>query len=477
MAVKSGYFERKAAAVIGAGPAGLVTAKVLKDKGFDVTVYEKASVVGGTWVYDNDNGRNYLYRNLHINTSRKLTQFSDLPFDAATRRVPDHRDMARYLQAYAERFQLRSLVRFKTEVASVQPLAGGSNPAGWSVQCTDGRTDAFDTVVVCTGPFARPAHYEDIRTRFTGKYLHSSDYREPEAFVGKRVCIIGAGNSAVDIASDICRTAARTALVARSPVFIMPHFVLGQAIGDIAALMQHRLFPARLRRQIMTWLIRVVHGDMTSHGFKPLTHRVHATISSTIIQDILFGRVAVKQGITSTDGDEIKFVDGTKERFDFVIAATGFITEFPFLSEDIVRPVNNHIDLYKRVAAPDAPGLYFVGMINLDTPINFACEKQAHWIAAVESENLALPSADHMRADIAAKQAWVEKTFGPSLRHSLQEDSVPYYAELTRALRKARRRGVARNRRRHGSPARQIDERGVMTESHPFTSTSRSHST
>jgi dimethylaniline monooxygenase (N-oxide forming) len=473
---KSAQLQQRRVAVIGAGPAGLVTAKTLKDKGFKVVVYEKGSMVGGAWVYDNDNGRNYLYRNLHINTSRKLTQFADFPFDAATQRIPDHRDMARYLKAYAHQFDLYSLIRFRTDVVAIRPPApGAAGDMGWTVRTADSQEDAFDAIVVCTGPFARAAHAEEVRGGFAGEYLHSSGYRAPEAFVGKRVCIIGAGNSAVDIASDICTTAARTVLVARSPVLVMPHFVLGRAIGDIGALLQRRFIPTAFRRKVMGWLIRAVHGEMTSHGFKPLTHRVHATISSTIIQDILFERVAVKQGIATIADRDIGFVDGSREQFDCIIAATGFVTEFPFLSEDIVRPVNNRLDLYKRIAAPGWPGLYFVGMINLDTPINHACERQAQWIARVESEALILPSEDDMRADIAAKQVWVEEIFGHAVRHSLQEDSVKYYAELARALRLGWRRKAARDGARKATRLRRWrDEPRACVASSVFPSSSRS---
>lgn len=420
-------------AIIGAGPAGLTTARTLLVHGFEVVVYEKGSKVGGTWVWDNDNGRNYLYRNLHINTSKRLTQFEDFPFDADTQPVPDHHDMARYLDRYAEHFGLKEHILFRTEVVHVTPWADG----GWAVHSADGAVRRYDAVVVAAGAFSRPAHPEALRDAFTGRYLHSAEYRAPESFVGQRVCIIGAGNSAVDIASDICTTAARTVLVARSPVFVMPHTVFGRPIGDLARHLQHRWVPAGVRRRVLAALVKAVHGDMAQHGFKPLTHRVHATISSTIVQDILFRRVAVRQGIARIDGSTIHFEDGSAETFDALIASTGYVTEFPFLD----RPAGQGwLELYKRIADPDHPGLYFVGMINLDTPINYACERQARWIAAVESERLALPSREEMRADIAAKRAWVERTFGRSPRHALQEDSVRYYAELSSSLRTSRRR-------------------------------------
>ena len=461
MPVNSERSTMRRAAIIGAGPAGLVTAKIFKENGFNVTVYEKGSAAGGTWLYDNDNGRNFLYKNLHINTSRKLTQFSDFPFDVATQPIPDHRDMAEYFQAYARHFDLCTMMRFNSEVVDVRRQAAvGDNETLWTITTSGGEQDTFHAVVVCTGAFTRAAHAETIRASFRGEYLHSSDYRAPDAFVGKRVCIVGGGNSAVDIASDICTTAARTVLVARSPVIIMPHFVFGRSIGDIGAHLQHPFIPAALRRKVISWLIYAVHGKMTSLGFKPLKHRVHATISSTIVQDIMFDRVAVKQGISLIDGSFVSFVDGSREEFDCIIAATGFVTEFPFLPPEIVQSTEPQLNLYKRIIMPGWPGLYFVGMINLDTPINFACERQARWVAAIERGGVALPPDEEMRADIAAKRAWVEKTFGIANRHSLQEDSETYYAELSRVLRKGRQRhaaGAAQSRQFHyaGDPITQ----------------------
>jgi dimethylaniline monooxygenase (N-oxide forming) len=459
MLVKSKRSSIRRVAVIGAGPAGLVTTKILKENGFNVTVYEKGSEVGGTWLYQNDNDRNFLYKNLHINTSRKLTQFSDFPFDATTQPIPDHRDMAKYLQDYARRFDLCPIIRFKSEVIAVRrQAAAATNDTFYTVRTSGGEQETFQAVAICTGAFTRPAHAESIRAGFQGEYLHSSEYRIPEVYVGKRVCIVGAGNSAVDIASDICTTAAKTVLVARSPVLIMPHFVFGYSIGDISARLQHRDIPAALRRNIIGWLFYSAHGNMTCLGFKPLKQRVHATISSTIVQDIMFGRVAVKQGISSIEGSAITFVDGSQEDFDCIIAATGFVTEFPFLPPELVIHTKPHLNLFKRVLVPGWPGLYFVGMINLDTPINFACERQARWIATIERGGVALPSEEEMLADIAAKRAWVGKTFGPANRHSLQEDSVAYYAELSQVLRQGRRRYAVRNGRFHHSSG------GHMTE-------------
>jgi dimethylaniline monooxygenase (N-oxide forming) len=195
----------------------------------------------------------------------------------------------------------------------------------------------------------------------------------------------------------------------------------------------------------------MVHGRMSELGFKPLTHRVHPSTSATIVAEILYGRVAIKHGIDQIDGRTVHFTDGSHEEFDDMIAATGFETEFPFLDTAIVHPVDNRVDLYKRVMVPGWPGLYFVGMINLDTPINYACERQAGWVREVELGDLLVPGAAEMKADIAAKRRWVERHYGDQMRHAVQEESMIYYAELKRELRRARwRTRVARWRGRVG---------------------------
>lgn len=434
------------AAVIGAGPAGLVTAKTLMERGFDVTLYEKGSFVGGTWTYGNDNGRQFLYKNLHINTSKRLTAFSGFPFPPETQAIPDHRDMARYLAAYADHFGITRRICFRSPVREVTPLQPAEHDRPkWKVVTGDNTADIFDFVVVCSGAFDRPKHSPELR-KFSGEYLHAAEYREPERYVGKHVCVVGAANSAVDIASDLCTTAQSVSLVARSAVKIVPHFIAGKSLNDIGRSLQRWWIPDVVRRFIVRSLVYVVHGSETKLGFKPLEHRVHPTISSTIVQDILFNRVRVRQGIESIEENKITFVDGATQEFDVVIAATGYVTAFPFLSRDILDTDKERLDLYLRVVPPESPGLYFVGIVNLDTPVNYASERQARWIAEIESTGAPLPSVAEMRRQIAAKHSWIARNYGTAARHSMQEESKIYYRELDAVMRKTRKRIARRSR-------------------------------
>ena len=122
-------------AIIGAGACGICAAKYLIEVGFDVTVFEIGSQIGGMWCYLNDNGRSSAYRTLHINTSRGVTRFSDLDFDAQTQEFPDHADMHRYLVSYAEHFGVKPRIRFHSRVTQVRPAFDPMREAPRLVPC------------------------------------------------------------------------------------------------------------------------------------------------------------------------------------------------------------------------------------------------------------------------------------------------------------------------------------------------------
>lgn len=434
----------KRVAVIGAGACGICTAKYLLEVGIDVTVYELGSQIGGMWCYRNDNGRSSAYRTLHINTSRGVTRFSDLDFDEATQDFPDHFDMHRYLVKYAEHFGVRPRIRFNSAVTSVRPAFDPARePPKWEVGLADGTTAAYDAVVVATGHLTRPMEVPEFR-KFAGEYLHSHHYKEPEPFVGKRICVVGIGNSACDIASDVCVTSPRCVLVARSGVVILPKLMFGRAFTDITAQIQRPWIPRRLRRRITRFLAWLAHGDMRKLGFKAPTELTHVTSNATVVTDIAYRRIEVKQGIESVRGRTLRFADGTEEEFDVLIAATGYEIDLDFMAPEVLKVVDNRLDLYMRIAPPDWPGLYLLGFFNTDTALNMIFEHQARWVRELLLENAALPTPDEMRAAIAARSEWYARQYKHSARHTIEEEHVRYVTDLSRSLREM----VQRARRR-----------------------------
>ena len=434
----------KQIAVIGAGASGICMAKYLLESGADVTVFEMGTKIGGLWCYDNDNGASSIYKTLHINTARNLTRFHDFDFKPGVQMFPSHEDMYEYLVDYAGHFGVTPRILFKSKVVDVRPLARAESVGPkWEVTTEDGRTRSFDAVVVANGHQWQPLHASELKERFAGEYRHSHDYKEPEPFIGKRVCVVGIGNSAVDITTDVCTIAKRTVVVARSGVMILPKTIFGIPITDIVSKLYRWWLPPTLPGRVARAITFIVHGDMKKYGFKPLQRRSHATSGALIIHHIAYNRVTVKTGIETIEGRTIRFTDGTSEEFDVLIAATGYRIEFPFISPEIVPVENNRVALYKRIVPPGWPGLYFIGLINTNTALPMIFENQARWIREFALGRAALPSRQEMEADIEARDRWLEQTYPGTARYSIETEFFPYFKELETAQREGRKRALA----------------------------------
>jgi dimethylaniline monooxygenase (N-oxide forming) len=435
-------------AVIGAGASGICAAKYLLEAGLDVTVYEKGSKVGGLWVYRSDSGASSSYRTLHINTAKNLTNFSDLKFDDTMQKFPDHWEVAAYLERYWRHFGVDRVTRLRTAVTSVRPaFEPGRGPSRWEVETSGGAVETFDDVVVCNGHLWSSLHVPMFRDDFKGEYLHSHDYKEPEPYIGKRVCVVGIGNSAVDIASDVCVYAERCVIVARTGVLIAPKLLFGYAFTDVTEMFMKRWIPEKVRGMLLRFLIWMIQGDNKKLGLPPVTKRTHPTSSATVVNDIAYNRVFVKNGIERIEGRTLFFSDGTSEEFDVLVAATGYRVDFPFLADELAPIENNTVPLYQRIASPEWPGLYFIGLMNPTTALNQAYEHQSIWLREFILGNAALPSKDEMYSSIAEKQAFLRKFYKETLRHTLEEEHLRYFPELKQTLRAA----IAR--RRSGAPA------------------------
>lgn len=442
----------KRIAIIGAGAAGICAAKYMREVGFEVTIFEIGSQIGGMWCYQNDNGQSSAYRTLHINTSRSVTRFHDLDFDPDVQAFPDHWDMHRYLEKYARHFDIVPLIRFNTPVKDVRPAFDpATEPPCWELELEDGSVERYDTVIAATGHLADPLHVPMFRDDFAGRYVHSHHYKEPETFVGDRICVIGVGNSACDIASDVCVTSSRCVLVARSGAIILPKLFCGIPFTDITRKVQRPWIPGRLRRKITGILTFLVHGNMQKLGFRPMEKRVHTTSNGTIVTDIAYSRIAVKHEIDRIDGKVLHFSDGTSEEFDTIIAATGYRIQLPLISRDIVPLEDNKLRLYKRMVQPGWRGLYFTGYFNTDTALNMVFEHQSRWIRAVETGEAALPDDEAMWTDIEAHERWIGARFKDTLRHTIEEEHVPYLSALKKSLRQMKR--LAKRGGATGSPS------------------------
>jgi dimethylaniline monooxygenase (N-oxide forming) len=426
-------------AVVGCGAAGVCAAKHMIEAGFDTIVYEAGSNVGGLWVYENDNGRSQAYQHLSIISTRRYTRFRDLEFDDDTPRYPRHVDMHRYLESYARHFGVWERIRFRTRVTSATPDFDPAHEAPkWTVTTEHGDQETFDAVLVATGHLNAPLNVPEYENAFTGHYIHSSAYRTAATYADKRVCVIGTGNSGLDIASDVCRNARQTVLVARSGTLIYPKVVFGYPFADVMPKLRKWWIPDRARAAITKGLIYLAHGDITRLGFPAPARRTHPSMSESIVMDIEYNRVRVKPNIKSIEGQRVNFVDGSTEEFDAMIAATGYKVDLPFLSPDILPVKGNHVDLYKRVFVPGWPNLCFIGMLNPLATLNRIFEEQSALVVQYLNGKVTLPSVQMMKADIDHKARVSAAIYSESPRHELEEPDFHYVREIRALYQSAR---------------------------------------
>ena len=430
-------------AVIGAGAAGLSAAKYLLARGAEVVLFELGSQVGGLWVFESDSGLSPAYASLHLNSEHRVTAYQDFPFPDGSPLYPDHRGVAGYLQAYAAHFGLLPHIRFRRRVAEVAPLPGGR----WRVatEAADGavsETDEFDAVVVASGHQGLPAHPQ-WRGDFSGEYLHAHVYRVPEPFRDKKVLVVGMGNSAVDIAADICTLTSATVISARSPVLMMPRMVFGAPLSRTLARIEKPWVPWIVKRKAREWLTRIVHGRMEQWGFVTPKTRTHPTSHTMLMAHFAWNRISARPGIASVQGQQITFTDGRRESFDTVIAGTGYRVDLPFLAPAL-WPLDGHLPkLFLRVVHPTQVGLFFCGMFNVAGGGNIRMmDDQAEWIADLATGHAAAPDLATMQRAMADEQAFLQRNFPGSPRYALELDPPFYRRQLTRERQRALRAGV-----------------------------------
>ena len=410
---------RPRVAVIGAGAAGLAAVKALRDAAVPTVCFDTADQVGGLWVYGAPDSP--AYRTLHLNTSRGRTEFADHPMPADWPDYPDHTRVAGYLADYADRFGLREDIRLRHTVERVTRDPDGA----WTVRASgpDGPVEVtVEAVVVANGhnrvPRLPSPPYPGTSTV---EQLHSHDYRGPEQLTGRRVLVVGGGNSAMDIAVDASYAAARTLLSLRRGVWVVPKYLLGRPSDTLNGALARRL-PWRLRQRISQTMLATTVGSPARYGLPAPTHgflQDHPTLSDGLLSRLTHGDIEARPGVAALDGDRVEFSDGRADQVDLIVWCTGYRVEIPFLDPDLLGGGADTLPLYRHVFHPEAPGLSFVGLMQSTGSAFPLVEAQAKLIAAQLTGRYALPDPQRQlaacRAELRAATArWGQRR--PAMR-------------------------------------------------------------
>jgi dimethylaniline monooxygenase (N-oxide forming) len=428
--------------IVGAGSSGIAACQVLKARGIPFDCFEMGSDVGGNWRYENDNGLSSAYRSLHINSGRRIMSYRAYPMPDHLPDYPDHFQIARYFDDYVDHFGLREQITFNTEVKRIGPADGG-----WEVTVEDGdgaaTTHRYRAVLVANGHHWDPRWPEPPfpgSDEFSGEQIHVHHYREPDVLVGKRVLVLGIGNSAVDVAVESSRIADATFLAMRRGAHVLPKFLSGKPIDEVSPPWTTRL-PLSLRRVFMSRMLNMTVGDVTDYGLPKPDHKLleaHPTVSSELLPRLGHGDITVKPNIERFGGGRtVRFVDGSEEEIDLVVYCTGYRITFPFLPSDIFEARDNRMPLYRRVVSVENPGLYFIGFIQPLGPIMPIAEAQSEWVADLLARSAQLPAEAEMRAEIADHDERMRKRFVASKRHTIEVDFHPYLRQIRRERRRS----------------------------------------
>lgn len=490
--------------VIGAGIAGLVTARVLRDDGFDVQVFERLPAIGGVWAASRT------YPGLRANNPRETYAFSDFPYPETADEYPTAEQVRDYLNAYVERFALGPLLRLGTEVRHVsRASAANGDGRGFEVRLktSDGGRDEerrrCDFVVVCNGVFSQP-HVPAIdgRERFAGDVFHSSGIGTSPALEGKRVVVVGAGKSALDCACWAARHGASCTLICRSPHWMVPRYVWGRIRAD--RLILTRVFESFVRYHSPTRAEAFLHGP--ARPFVKLWWRAQTRLLRHLLrlpdsmvpehplpvgfenigigvefyEQLRRGNLEVRRArVRAFTGPSTLALDtGDRVEADVVIFGTGWRQDIAFLDGGLRDAVwrDGRFHLYRHILPPREPRLGFVGYAS-SIACQLTSEIAAHWVSQCFRSEIELPPVWEMEREIAKVHAWANEVFparpegyfiGPFLTHYLDEllrdmglnpfRTAHLFSEYLAPVWPERYRAVAEERRARTRPHRQTGQ-------------------
>jgi len=346
-------------AIIGAGPTGLSMARNLQKLGLPFLGFEIHSDVGGLW--DADSPTSTMYESAHLISSKRMTEFKEFPMDDDVAEYPHHSELKRYFQDYAKHFDLYPHFEFETEV--VRAERSGEQ---WKITTRrngEEQTRVFDGLMLCNGTLHEPNRPE-LPGNFTGRVIHSSEYKTAKMFDGLRVLIIGCGNSGADIAVDAVHHASSVDMSLRRGYHFLPKFVLGRPIDTLGA--GQMSLPRPIKQFIDGTVIKALVGKPSDYGLPDPDYKLyesHPVLNSLLLHYAGHGDVKVRKDIEHCDGNTVTFVDGSTGEYDLIVQATGYKLHYPFIDKAELNWDGPAPELYLNCFHPHSDNLFMMGMV------------------------------------------------------------------------------------------------------------------
>ncbi|WP_328507782.1 flavin-containing monooxygenase [Streptomyces sp. NBC_00391] len=356
-------------AIVGAGPAGLSAARALKRLGIPYVQFERHSDVGGIW--DLDNPGTPMYRSAHFISSRDKSGFYGFPMPKDFADYPSREQILRYTRMFADEFGLRDAIHFNAPVTAVEQ---GPDEV-WRVRTATGETLA--RAVVCASGVTWDPLTPAVQGTFDGEIMHSVEYVDPSLFRGRRVLVVGLGNSGADIACDAAGNADAAFISARRGYHFVPKHTFGMPSD------QTEWLPIWAERLSYTVIRPVIIGDVSRWGLKRPDHRLfesHPLLNTQLLHHLQHGDVIAKPGVAHFDGGEVVFTDGSRERVDLILFATGYRMSIPYAPDDYFPWKGGRPQLYLNAFSRERHNLFGLGYLETNSSAYTLFDRIAHLI-------------------------------------------------------------------------------------------------
>ena len=418
-------------AIIGGGPTGIGVARELVAGGVEVDLYEAEADFGGVWNADAACGR--AYDSLHLISPKFNTQAPDFPMPEDYPPYPNHRLMLRYIRDFARASGLYERTRFEAPVSRLEPVGDQ-----WRLVTAAGHDALYPLVIVCNG-LQRVPHLPDpaYPGSFAGEVLHSMEYKSGRQVAGKRVLVIGGGNSGCDIAVDAVHHAASVHHSTRRGYYYQPKFIDGKPTPQWMMELGNRFPRKEDTLAYIAEVFRMAGYDGAAYGLPAPDYPLdaaHPVMNSQILYHIGHGDVVPKGDVAAFEGRTVRFVDGSAAEFDVILYATGYERDFPFLDKALLEWKSGIPDLFLHSTPRNHDNLLFMGFINAAGGLGDGLKTQG--LYALTYARALFGRTRGLEAFLKAKQTdnpdIGQGYFVPSYRHLWEADLWKLLAQMRR---------------------------------------------
>lgn len=400
--------------LIGAGACGLAVVKNFKERGIPFDCFEAEADIGGIW---NPDSPNHVYETICLNTSKSLSKYTDYQIPADYPQFLGKDQAIDYIQSYARHFGLYDAITFNTRVKKVEK-AGDQ----WKVTVSgDKRPRVYDGVVVSNGHHWDP-RIPEYPGKFTGEVLHAIQVKNRDQLRGKRVLIVGAGNTGCDLAADAAYLSRSVEHSMRRTYYFLPKFVFGRPLDRWLDRTQRWPLPRKMLRWFYGMAIYFMVGPYERLGLPKPDHKILESFpnsASAYLDHLAHKRVTPRRDIERLDGKKVRFTDGTESEVDLIVYATGYYLTFPFMDKGYIANEDGSSPMFLNTCHRELDNLFAVGLVQ---PADGGFWQLADFQGQLIASFLVAQQTD------PAKAAWFHKlkaTARPSTDHGVTYIDLP----------------------------------------------------